>query len=469
MNTLTLNITETHAATPLTEAHDALRAELLSLLESGVVHKSARRIVRLQVPVEPTDLFAWLHAQPHAVKLYWSERKTDHEVAAVGVADMLASNEQLDMHAVIDTLQARLATAAPDVRFYGGFRFEQRNASDPAWQRFGAYHFVLPQFELCRTGATTTLVWNLVLDDVTSFELEGALDVLSMLTLPAPNFDDVHAQPTERIDLPDRAGWQHNIERALALFDEGVLKKIVLARKAVFTCDAPLDPVALLQRLKAVTPNSFHFCFQPATGVAFVGATPERLYGRIGRTIMSEAIASTRPNGATVEDTQRLGDELLRSEKDLREHIFVRESIRADLEPLCTSLHVAPQPTLLKLKQRQHLLSAVEGELADGVTDADLLCSLHPTPAVGGEPTARALDYIMRLEPFDRGWYAGPLGWIAADSAEFAVAIRSGLVEGERMALYSGAGIVAGSTPQSEWDEIENKISDFVGVLQRDT
>ncbi len=120
----------------------------------------------------------------------------------------------------------------------------------------------------------------------------------------------------------------------------------------------------------------------------------------------------------------------------------------------------------MKLTRRQHLWTPIEGHLHVHVDDADLLSRLHPTSAVGGEPTTEALRYIAELEPFDRGWYAGPLGWIARDSAEFAVAIRSGLVDGARLALYSGAGIVPGSTPQSEWDEIENKISDFVNVLR---
>jgi len=226
-----------------------------------------------------------------------------------------------------------------------------------------------------------------------------------------------------------------------------------------------LDALALLARLRAITPNSFHFCFQPEHGLAFIGATPERLYGRVGRTLRSEAIAGTRPNGATAAETARLGYELLHSEKDVREHVFVREQIRQQLAPLCSTLVVAPEPALLKLTRRQHLWTPISGQLHDHVDDADILSRLHPTSAVGGEPTARALQHIAELEPFDRGWYAGPLGWIAHGSAEFAVAIRSGLVDGAQLALYSGAGIVPGSTADGEWDEIENKISDFVNIL----
>ena len=113
-----------------------------------------------------------------------------------------------------------------------------------------------------------------------------------------------------------------------------------------------------------------------------------------------------------------------------------------------------------------HLFSRVVGQLKDGVGDGQLIKRLHPTPAVGGYPTENALAEIERLEPFERGWYAGPVGWVSAEAAEFAVAIRSGMLERNSLSLYSGAGIVPGSTPQLEWEEIEHKIGDFLEIIQ---
>lgn len=448
----------------LRDATMLLRMQLRALANEPA--PPATRIVRLEVTVEQVDPLLWLHAQPHPAKIFWSERHTGCEVAAVGEADLLTSQQtHTDMHTVAGTLQQRLATAPADVRYYGGFRFDQRQDADLTWQRFGAYRFVLPQWELRRDGSRTTLAWNIVVQPGTVVNMEQATRALQALNLRPLQQPSPFARPRTRTDLPDRNGWRHNIETALRLFDTGTLQKIVLARKAVFQFDTTLDPLALLERLKAVTPNSFHFCFQPEGGLAFIGATPERLYGRTGRTLHSEAIAGTRPNGATPAATARLGDELLHSEKEVREHVFVREHIGQRLAPLCRRLDVAPQPALLKLTRRQHLWTPIEGMLRAGVTDAELVSCLHPTSAVGGEPTDRAFQYIAELEPFDRGWYAGPLGWIARDSAEFAVAIRSGVIDGAQLALYSGAGIVPGSTLQGEWDEIENKISDFVNLL----
>jgi len=99
------------------------------------------------------------------------------------------------------------------------------------------------------------------------------------------------------------------------------------------------------------------------------------------------------------------------------------------------------------------------------VSDAALMQALHPSPAVGGVPTNKAIAYLREHEPFDRGWYAGPVGWVGPESGEFAVAIRSGLVRGNTLSLYSGAGIVDGSTPDGEWSEIETKLSNALSAL----
>jgi menaquinone-specific isochorismate synthase len=128
-------------------------------------------------------------------------------------------------------------------------------------------------------------------------------------------------------------------------------------------------------------------------------------------------------------------------------------------------LEVDEQASLLRLAKKQHLRSNVQGSLKRDVDDCMLLSRLHPTPAVGGYPTENALPEIARIEPFNRGWYAGPVGWIGADDAEFAVAIRSGFIEDKTLSLFSGAGIVRGSEPGEEWCELENKIQDFMDIL----
>jgi menaquinone-specific isochorismate synthase len=160
-----------------------------------------------------------------------------------------------------------------------------------------------------------------------------------------------------------------------------------------------------------------------------------------------------------------LREDLLHSAKDLSEHSYVSKGVREALEPLCEELEIEDHVSEMKLARGRHLRSKVRGTLREGVTDAGLLDAMHPTPAVGGYPRSEALEEIRVLEPFDRGWYAGPVGWIGADASEFAVGLRSGLVRGQTLALFSGAGIVAGSVPDEEWAEIEQKIGDFTGMF----
>jgi menaquinone-specific isochorismate synthase len=278
-------------------------------------------------------------------------------------------------------------------------------------------------------------------------------------------FGDSLPIPVRREDSPDFRGWRENIEWALRAFSEGRLGKVVLARRAEFGFDEDLDPTLLIESLKAATPGCFHFYAEPEDGTAFLGASPERLFRREGRSVKSEAVAGTRPRGVSSADDEGLRDDLLHSVKDRVEHSYVSKGIREALGPLCEELEIEDRVKEMKLARGRHLRAMVRGTLREGVTDAALLDAMHPTPAVGGYPRSEALEEISALEPFDRGWYAGPIGWIGAEASEFAVGLRSGLVRGRTLALFSGAGIVTGSVPEEEWAEIEQKIGDFTGMF----
>ena len=180
---------------------------------------------------------------------------------------------------------------------------------------------------------------------------------------------------------------------------------------------------------------------------------------------MTEVDALVLHNARASAEDEGLRDDLLHSAKDLSEHSYVSKGIREALEPLCEELEIEEHISEMKLARRRHLRSKVRGTIREGVTDAGLLDAMHPTPAVGGHPRSEALEQIHALEPFDRGWYAGPVGWIGTEESEFAVGIRSGLVWGRTLALFSGAGIVAGSVPDEEWAEIEQKIGDFTEMF----
>ena len=161
----------------------------------------------------------------------------------------------------------------------------------------------------------------------------------------------------------------------------------------------------------------------------------------------------------------RLEAELLRSDKELREHRYVHASIAASLRELCSRVSTQEAVRVRKLAHVQHLHTSFHGTLRPGVGLAQVLQRLHPTPAVGGYPACGVTGLIGALEGFDRGWYAGPVGWISAGAAEFAVAIRAGVAAGDTLHLYAGNGIVRGSTADAEWAEMEQKILQMLDVV----
>jgi menaquinone-specific isochorismate synthase len=426
------------------------------------------RIARVEVPVEPLDLFQWLKMHANDAKFFWSGREDTVSTAALGIADEVVFSAQTSGED-LDRLVARAADAPQGVRYYGGARFDVATPPDAEWKPFSAGRFVLPRFELSINQDRAVLACNLVLpQDLNRWP--GIRAEIKQLRFPYEPLAEELPLPVSRIDKPEREEWIADVQQAVNAFRRGNLDKIVLARKVSFGFLDPLDPLVLLKHLKAVTPGCHHFYFQPGAdaNVAFLGASPERLYCRNGKDMLSEAVAGTRPRGDSPSSDQRLREELLHSDKDLREHAYVRQSIEEVLLPLCEEIQADQTTTEMALAQGRHLYSGVRARLNDDVSDADLLRALHPTPAVGGYPREAAMEALRRTESFDRGWYAGPIGWIGKGEADFAVAIRSGLVHDHTLSLFSGAGIVAGSVPELEHEEIEQKLSDFAKVLGLD-
>lgn len=425
------------------------------------------RILRVEAPAGDLDPLRWLGSQTMRPRSYWSGREDATDVAAIGAADVVEGETPADGAKLHERL-ALLSSGMTDARYYGGLRFDPACEAGEEWEAFGTYRFILPRFELHRRNGATTLACNLILprDSERAGDLLDEIENLPLEELP--RLDSYLAAPVSRSDSPNREGWRENVASTLEAFAAGEMYKVVLARRAEFGFEDDLDAVKLVLGLRDATPGCFHFLMEPEEGAAFVGASPERLFRREGRGILSEAVAGTRPRGVSEADDEELREELLGSVKDQAEHSYVRISIGETLGSLCEELEVEDKASEMKLARGRHLVSGIQGTLRRGVTDTEVLAALHPTPAVGGYPKGVALERIRNLESFDRGWYAGPIGWIGADAAEFAVGIRSGLVRGSTLALYSGAGIVAGSTPDGEWAEIEQKIGDFTRVFGLD-
>ena len=200
-------------------------------------------------------------------------------------------------------------------------------------------------------------------------------------------------------------------------------------------------------------PEAYVFAIQRGENF-FIGATPERLVLAQDGKIHTMALAGSVRRGDTEDEDTQLGAELLHSDKNINEHVIVVSMVKEALKQHCTNVQVSATPQLLKLKNLQHLQTPITGDLIPGRCILDVISELHPTPAVGGFPHDAAIEEIRNTEKLDRGWYAGPLGWIGASGhGEFAVALRSGLVDSTKATLFAGCGIVSSSDPQVEYEE----------------
>ena len=273
--------------------------------------------------------------------------------------------------------------------------------------------------------------------------------------------------PTE-IRETGGAGWfEAAVVEALSRIRAGAYRKIVLARALDLAQFSPFLPLDALNHLRERFPACFGFSLANGRGQSFIGATPERLARVRGRELLTEALAGSAPRGGTATEDARLGRDLLGRAKELHEHQVVVEAIVKRLRELGLSSVTAEHARLLLLPNVQHLCSPVSAMLPDGVHLLDVLASLHPTPAVGGQPRHAAQPDIARLERFDRGLYAGAVGWFDhAGDGEFVVAIRSALMDGARARLFAGAGIVEGSAPAEEKAETDLKLAALLEALR---
>lgn len=454
------------------ERYVAARQQLARQVHTLLDQKGAEPgcIVQASVALPPTSPLHWLmgqrsgHSLEHDSRIYWAGREDGTAVAGIGEADVVYGPPGASLHKLAGPLGPMLQRGPAGVRYYGGLRFDPSAEPEGKWRPFGAFWFVLPRFEVRTCAHQTTLCCNLV-PARDYWVQESILAMIARIGMPDFTPQGPLAKPISRINRPDMAEWHAKIDWALGAFVEQAVAKVVLSREALYIFAEPLKPLVLLERLAGGAPHCFHFLFQPKGGAAFVGASPERLFERRGRAIASEAVAGTRPRGACPVEDARLLNELLHSDKERLEHEYVRISLREQLQPLAGTLHLDAEPSEMKLTNGRHLVSKVHAVLRPGVTSLDVLEALHPTPAVGGYPGRAALRAIRAQEPIDRGWYAGPVGWLGKNQADFCVGIRSGLIVGNELALYSGGGIVTGSEAQAEWQELEHKIQGFTRVL----
>jgi menaquinone-specific isochorismate synthase len=362
-------------------------------------------------------------------------------------------------------------TLSGRLRFYGGFAFREDHHPSGFWEAFPSALFVLPALEFEGEGEAVARLRARTIVPAHA-DPHAALDELGATlarvaaamteTGPRRSPGEVAEERTEM----GRVTWEDAVEQALSEIHRGRFSKVVLARTLDVTTAEPLDPVDVVHNLWLQNPRTHAFLFEPRPGRPFLGAAPETVATLRRGEFHATAVAGSIARGGTEEESRALAARLLASAKDREEHRIAREDMVARLRPLVEQIRADEEPHVLTLARIQHLESEIRARV-HGRTVLELLEALHPTPAVCGHPRDAALDFLRGEEPFDRGWYAGPVGFFDEEgNGAFAPALRSAVAHGRTWRLFAGAGIVAGSRPELEWEETGIKFEPVLRALE---
>ena len=261
--------------------------------------------------------------------------------------------------------------------------------------------------------------------------------------------------------------WETLLLSALDFIETGRAEKVVLSRAQEFKLDRSPSLADVVERILAEpSPNSYRFVFS-REGKIFFGLTPEKLFEQRGLRVFSDSIAGTARRGEGAAEENENSRLLLSSEKNLREHALVVDSIRTKLASLGGKLSPPRPPEIMKLAKLLHLRTPLELELAAGISPLAVLQAIHPTPALAGFPEAAAIPFLQAKEGYDRGLYAAPLGFFSTKRSLFIAGIRSALLDKDHLVAFAGAGIVQGSDPKEEWLETERKMQTILALFDK--
>ncbi len=397
----------------------------------------------------------------HRSLVSWESPERDLALFGFGVAAECAGGRESPLADAAVAIReagegARQGAIEPAARprWFGGGRFlAGGSAHDIAWDPFGGWRFIVPSVLLALSGGAAAA--SLTVRSLPGHRLlqparqamEQTFSGAAPLPVALPSVDGFREW--------GRSDWENSVRFALREMETETLEKVVLARS--LRVHAEVDEGRLLTNLAERYGQCFVFSFK-ARGGTWLGASPELLCRVDDGTVEAESLAGSRPRGSCEESDRLLAEELFSSAKERTEHALVARAIEETLSELCSEVSVPARPELMRMANIQHLSTPISGRLHSGLGVLDVVSRLHPTPAVAGWPRPQAIDAIERLEMMDRGWYAGPIGWVDLEGdGEFAVALRSALVGRNEARLYAGGGIVPGSVPDQEYQETETK------------
>lgn len=419
----------------LAQAQRALQSQLHAYLQ-----QPSANLVRFLVKTDKLDLLAWLKGQTTYPQFYLHFRDEEKTLAAIGA---VRSFSQLK--------PAQEFIDESGFPLVGGLQFQ------------GQGQFVLPQVLIEQDAQQAQI--SLFIEN--EQQAQAALDWLktpekNTALCPLPKQVPLRVEPHANQQI-----WCDWVQQALTDIQNDELTKIVLANETTFYLKQPVNAYDFLAESRRQNQGCYHFLWAENPHSVFVGSTPERLFAREHNLFLTEALAGTAPVTDDAQETERHADWLLNDEKNLNENWLVVEDISQNLRKQVETFDVS-DVELKPLRKVQHLIRRIRANLTAHYADVALLKAIHPTAAVAGLPQQQARMILAEIETFERGWYAGTLGVMSDAFAEFCVAIRSAFIEGHRIRVFAGAGIVAGSQPLEEWKEIERKAEGLISLFAQE-
>jgi isochorismate synthase len=368
---------------------------------------------------------------------YWSSKDQKREFLFIGIHESFQQWKDIEIHDDSDYI-------------FGGQMFanDHEQTKDNTWSNFIQNSIFRSQILMTRSGRT----YRVRVNSPTGLKLKDNLHPTS--------------EKAFRItEQPVRKQWSVMVNKALNEIKEQQLSKVALGRKISLESKKDFQLDQILERIFHSKEHEYRLIWSLSDTEFFVSLSPERLFKIDGDIIEIDSLAGTIERGKTEQEDDHLGDQLLSSDKNIREHRFVTSQILKVITPYCDSVYMPSREKLLKLGHIQHIHTVIKGKIKRKFTFSEFLNALHPTPAVGGLPVDHAQELIHQLEPFERGLYAAPIGVVGQNHKEFLVGIRCAHFDHHKGHIYGGVGIVADSDVNQEWVETTNKMKNFTELL----
>jgi len=437
--------------------------------------------LKLEIPsVDLKDLLTF--CDQTTPLFYWANRSHEKEFLGIDSVHQIGDKDFLSV--IEDIIEEN-----PDLYYIGGLQFDENSKESNEWRGFKEFTFSLPlvscernkQSFLLKINFPKSILFNKKEQASFSFKVERALHFDRSHSFTNAEVSTKHDDEedssdseglhnlTETFDTSlshQKKAWTKMVQKCLEELKSEQLKKVVLARKKVFKAESLINPMTFFELCKEEGQGqNFTFFMKPKEYQSFLSFSPERLFLLEKGKIIVDALAGTRPTDPDPIKDLDFEKELLNSKKDAFEHMVVCKMILEKLNEFSKNVYITKNMEIMKLSHVQHIQSEFEGELKPDFKLKKILKELHPTPAVGGSPSHTAKTFIATHEPFERGLYASPIGIISKNYTEFAVGIRSALIDQKHLHLFGGAGIVLGSNPEKEWDETQCKMKSFEHYL----